>query len=343
MKTVYSVKHLGHSGHNELNGGRILPSFELPSRAEYIVARVRDRGLGEVLPPVEHDLTIASKVHDPAFLAFLPTAWERWLAEGNSGPALPSSWPAKGLRRDLVPTSATGLLGHYSIDASASFVEGTWAAVKAAHDCALTAAGLVAGGERAAFALCRPPGHHAGADFMGGYCFINNAAVAAQSFLDGGAKRVAILDVDYHHGNGTQQIFYERSDVMVVNLHADPREEYPYFLGAAEETGAGAGLGFNHNYPMPLGTAWAGWSASLEDGCRKITAYDPDVVVVSLGVDTFEKDPISGFKLKTEDYPKIGQRIAALGKPTLFVMEGGYAVEEIAINTVGVLEGFEEA
>jgi acetoin utilization deacetylase AcuC-like enzyme len=329
MKTVYSDKHLGHSGHNELNGGRILPSFELPSRAEYIVARVRDRGLGEVLPPVEHDLNIASKVHDPAFLAFLTTAWERW--------------PAKGLRRDLVPTSATGLLGHYSIDASASFVEGTWAAVKAAHDCALTAAGLVAGGERAAFALCRPPGHHAGADFMGGYCFINNAAVAAQSFLDGGAKRAAILDVDYHHGNGTQQIFYERSDVIVVNLHADPREEYPYFLGAAEETGAGAGLGFNCNYPMPLGTAWAGWSASLEDGCRKITAYDPDVVVVSLGVDTFEKDPISGFKLKTEDYPKIGQRIAALGKPTLFVMEGGYAVEEIAINTVGVLEGFEGA
>ena len=307
MKTIYSDKHLGHSGHNELNGGRILPSFELPSRAEYIVARVRERGLGEVLPsiehdlstaskvhdpaflaflptawehwlaegnsgpalpsfelpsraeyivarvrerslgevlpPVEHDLSTASKVHDPAFLAFLPTAWERWLAEGNTGPALPSSWPAKGLRRDLVPTSATGLLGHYSIDASASFVEGTWAAAKAAHDCALTAAGLVAGGERAAFALCRPPGHHAGADFMGGYCFINNAAVAAQSFLEGGANRVAILDVDYHHGNGTQQIFYERSDVMVVNLHADPREEYPYFLGAAEETGAGAGLG----------------------------------------------------------------------------------------------------
>ena len=149
MKTIYSDKHLGHSGHNELSGGRLLPSFELPSRAEYIVARVRERGLGEVLPPVEHDLSTASKVHDPVFLAFLSTAWEHWLAEGNTGPALPSSWPAKGLRRDLVPTSATGLLGHYSIDASACFVEGTWAAVKAAHDCALTAAGLVAGGERA--------------------------------------------------------------------------------------------------------------------------------------------------------------------------------------------------
>jgi acetoin utilization deacetylase AcuC-like enzyme len=343
MKTVYSDKHLGHSGHNELNGGRILPSFELPSRAEYIVARVRERGLGEVLPPAEHDLETAAKFHSKDYLDFLPTVWERWLAEGNSGPALPSSWPAQGLRRDLLPTSITGLLGHYSIDASACFVEGTWPAVKAAHDCALTAAGIVAGGERAAFALCRPPGHHAGTNFMGGYCFINNAAVAAQSFLDGGAKRVAILDVDYHHGNGSQEIFYERSDVMVVNLHADPREEYPYFLGAAEERGAGAGLGFNLNFPMRLGTAWADWSAALEDGCQRIAAYDPDVVVVSLGVDTFEKDPISGFKLKTDDYPQIGRRIAALGKPTLFVMEGGYAVEEIAVNAVGVLEGFEGA
>jgi len=343
MKTVYSDKHLGHSGHNELNGGHILPSFELPSRAEYIVARVRERGLGEVLPPAEHDLETAAKVHSKDYLDFLPTVWERWHAEGNSGPALPSSWPAQGLRGDLLPTSITGLLGHYSIDASACFVEGTWPAVKAAHDCALTAAGIVAGGERAAFALCRPPGHHAGTNFMGGYCFINNAAVAAQFFLYGGAKRVAILDVDYHHGNGSQEIFYERSDVMVVNLHADPREEYPYFLGAAEERGAGAGLGYNHNYPMPLGTAWAGWSAALEGGCQKISAYNPDVIVVSLGVDTFEKDPISGFKLKTEDYPKIGRRIAALGKPTLFVMEGGYAVEEIAVNAVGVLEGFEGA
>jgi len=343
MKTVYSDKHLGHSGHNELNGGRILPSFELPSRAEFIVARIREQGLGEVLPPAEHDLETAAKVHSEDYLDFLPTVWERWLAEGNSGPALPSSWPAQGLRRDLLPTSITGLLGHYSIDASACFVEGTWPAVKAAHDCALTAARIVAGGERAAFALCRPPGHHAGTNFMGGYCFINNAAVAAQFFLDCGAKRVAILDVDYHHGNGSQEIFYERSDVMVVNLHADPREEYPYFLGAAEERGAGAGLGYNHNYPMPLGSAWGGWSAALEDGCQRIAAYDPDVIIVSLGVDTFEKDPISGFKLKTEDYPKIGRRIAALGKPTLFVMEGGYAVEEIAVNAVGVLEGFEGA
>jgi acetoin utilization deacetylase AcuC-like enzyme len=176
---------------------------------------------------------------------------------------------------------------------------------------------------------------------MGGYCYINNAAVAAQWFRDQGAARVAILDVDYHHGNGTQEIFYTRPDVLVVNLHGDPMTEYPFFLGHADEAGAGEGTGFNHNYPLPFETAWEQWSAALEDGCRKVTAYAPDVVIVSLGVDTFEKDPISRFKLKSEDYPKIGRRVAALGLPTLFVMEGGYAVDEIGVNAVGVLTGFE--
>ena len=175
---------------------------------------------------------------------------------------------------------------------------------------------------------------------MGGYCYINNAAVVAQWFRDQGAARVSILDVDYHHGNGTQEIFYSRSDVQVLNLHGDPMVEYPYFLGHADERGEGAGIGFNRNYPMPFGTDWGGWSASLDDACGHLAAFEPNVVVVSLGVDTFEKDPISQFKLTTDDFPKIGRRIAALNLPTLFVMEGGYAVEEIGVNAVGVLEGF---
>ena len=148
------------------------------------------------------------------------------------------------------------LLGYYSFDAGATFVAGTWQAIKSSYDVALTAAGLVKCGERAAFALCRPPGHHAGSGFMGGYCYINNAAVVAQWFRDQGAARVSILDVDYHHGNGTQEIFYERGDVQVLNLHADPMVEYPFFLGHADERGAGAGEGFNLNYPMPFGTGW---------------------------------------------------------------------------------------
>lgn len=341
MKTVYSPRHKGHSGQVELVAGAIVPAFEKPERAEYIISRVNELKLGPVLEPREHGFDAALRVHDADYLEFLPTIWDRWTAEGRGGTALPFTWPTRGLRGDIRPDFIDGLLGYYSFDAGVGFVAGTWDAIKSSHDVALTAAGLVQNGERAAFALCRPPGHHAGAGFMGGYCYINNAAVAAQHFRDHGAKRVSILDVDYHHGNGTQQIFYRRADVQVINLHADPKQEYPYFLGHADERGAGAGEGFNVNYPMPFGTDWEQWSQALEDGCRKVAAYAPDVVVVSLGVDTFEKDPISRFKLRSEHYPLIGERIAKLGLPTLFVMEGGYAVAEIAVNAVGVLTGFE--
>ena len=206
---------------------------------------------------------------------------------------------------------------------------------------ALTGQRLVKAGERAVFSLCRPPGHHAMRDMGGGYCYVNNAAVAAQAFREGGAGRVAILDVDYHHGNGTQSIFYERGDVLFVSLHGDPDQEYPHYAGYADETGAGAGEGRNVNYPMPWGTAWADYGAALDDGIGKIRDFGPDVLVVSLGVDTFKEDPISKFKLESEDYLRIGEQIAGLGLPTHFVMEGGYAVEAIGVNAINVLLGFE--
>ena len=342
MKTVFSLRHAGHAGNVELMDGEIVPAFEKPSRAEYIRSRIDVVGLGSVQEPDEHDLSTAKKVHAPDYIDFLPTVWPEWEKSGRGGTAMPSTWPTRGLRGDVPPATIEAKLGYYSFDAGATFVKGTWDAIKSSHDTALTAAGLVGNGERAAFALCRPPGHHAGSGFMGGYCFINNAAVAAQWFRDRGAARVSILDVDYHHGNGTQEIFYSRADVQVVNLHGDPMQEYPYFLGHADERGEEEGEGFNHNFPMPWGTSWAEWSAALDRGCELIAGYAPDIVIVSLGVDTFERDPISRFRLRTDDYPRIGRRIAALGLPTLFVMEGGYAVEEIGVNAVGVLTGFEE-
>jgi acetoin utilization deacetylase AcuC-like enzyme len=341
MKTVFSPLHAGHSGQMELVAGAIVPGFEKPSRAEIIKARIENQKLGDILAPELHDLTAAKRVHTADYIDFLPTVWPQWEAAGKTGSAIPFAWPTRGLRGDVRPQNIEALLGYYSFDGGASFVKGTWDAIKSSYDVALTAAQLVKAGERSAFALCRPPGHHAGAAFMGGYCFINNAAVAAQWFRDQGAKRVAVLDVDYHHGNGTQEIFYARADVQVINLHGDPMTEYPFFLGHADEHGAGDGEGFNLNYPMPFGTSWETWNEALEDACRKLAAYAPDVVVVSLGVDTFEKDPISHFKLTGADYPKIGARIAKLGLPSLFVMEGGYAVDEIGVNAVGVLTGFE--
>ncbi len=206
---------------------------------------------------------------------------------------------------------------------------------------ALSAQRRVAEGARAAFALCRPPGHHAAADTIGGYCFLNNAAIAAQAFLDEGAGRVAVLDIDYHHGNGTQAIFYHRADVLFASLHGHPAQEFPYFLGYETETGAGPGEGFNANYPLRWGTGFDLWSEALEQACGRIATFAPDALVVSLGVDTFERDPISQFRLKSEDYLAVGARIAALGRPTLFVMEGGYAVAEIGLNAVNALLGFE--
>jgi acetoin utilization deacetylase AcuC-like enzyme len=221
---------------------------------------------------------------------------------------------------------------------------GSWAAARLGAACAIDAANEIfnegGDGQRSAFALSRPPGHHAGADFMGGYCFLNNAALAAQALRNNGADRVAVLDIDYHHGNGTQAIFYERADVLTVSIHGDPKTEYPFFLGHADERGAGAATGFNLNLPLPRGTNFATWRAALHRGLERVRSFGAQALVVSLGVDTFEGDPISGFQLRSEDYLTVGRDIASAGLPTVFVFEGGYAVEEVGVNTVNVLEGF---
>lgn len=343
MQTVYSPRQSGHSGNTELQPGAIVPAFESPQRAEIVRARVEAVGLGPIRAPDAHDLAIAARVHSRDYLDFLERVWGLWRAAGRDGSAMPFVWPRPGLRADVPPSDIDGLLGFYSMDAGATFVAGTWDAVRASHDVALTAASLVAGGERAAFALCRPPGHHAGARFAGGYCYINNAAAAAEALRLAGAARVTVLDIDYHHGNGTQDIFYHRGDVQVVSIHADPTVEYPYFLGHADERGAGEGEGANLNLPLPHGTGFEQWRAALDAAAASIRRFAPDVLVVSLGVDTYHGDPISQFRLDTPDYPGIGAGLAALGLPTLIVMEGGYATDAIGENAVGVLTGFEDA
>ena len=197
----------------------------------------------------------------------------------------------------------------------------------------------ISNGASETFALCRPPGHHASSNQFGGYCFLNNAAIAAQGMLTDGATKVAILDIDFHHGNGTQSIFYDRDDVLFVSLHGNPNDAFPHFLGYVDETGEGKGEGTNFNLPMNRGTEFPAWVDSLETSFKIIRNYRPDALVVSLGVDTFKDDPISFFRLTSNNYLTIGQLIAGLKLPTLYVMEGGYAVEEIGINTVNVLAG----
>lgn len=255
------------------------------------------------------------------------------------GEAVPYARAIRGQPAPEMP-SVIADLGWYSHDNDA-ILAGTWAASVGAVDVTLSAWKAVADGRaRAAYALARPPGHHAAADSYAGYCFLNNAAIAAQAWSERGA-RVAILDVDYHHGNGTQQIFYDRDDVLFVSLHADPVDEYPFFLGFASEHGVGAGDGYTHNFPLPLGTTWNGYGPALDAASKTITRFGPDALVVSLGVDTAAEDP-DRFELVADDFTRIGRGIGALQLPTLLVQEGGYDLGVIGRNVMNVLRGVEE-
>ena len=343
MITFYNPHHALHQGQFEMYRGALVPGHEVPARADHVLAELKLRELGEVLNPRPFGAEALQSIHAARYLGFLETAWEQWVALDPANAdkdALPSVWPTRSFRTDMEPDNFAARMGLYSVDAGTPLTSGTWVAARAGAECALSAAQLVVEGGRSAFALSRPPGHHAGADFFGGYCFLNNAALAAQHLRNSGMERVAVLDVDYHHGNGTQAIFYDRPDVFFASLHGDPRTEYPFFLGYADEIGQGAGLGANLNLPMARGTDYAQWAAALEVALAAITRFGAQALVVSLGVDTFAQDPISGFALQSEDYLRMGERIAKLGLPTALVFEGGYAVDAVGVNAVNVLQAF---
>jgi acetoin utilization deacetylase AcuC-like enzyme len=343
MLVVCSDDHRAHAPSHELFNGEWMAPSESPDRVDSILAELANVRLGPIIEPVDHGLEPLQRVHHPRFLRYLETAWAEWSALGRSSDVLPCIFPPHG-RRGREPDRIDGKAGYFSFDTCAPLCAGTWQAVRSAADCALTAQKNLAPEKRGVFALCRPPGHHAGSDFLGGYCYVNNAAVAAQAFIDSGAGRVAILDIDYHHGNGTQEIFYQRSDVLFVSIHAHPQDEYPYFSGNADEAGEGDGEGFTCNFPLRPGAQYApDWAPALHEACRRVSAFAPDALVVSLGVDTYEGDPISRFRLATPDFISLGETIGRLGHLTLFVMEGGYAVGQLGVNVVNVLRGFEQA
>ncbi|MGZ5203076.1 MAG: histone deacetylase family protein, partial [Telluria sp.] len=313
------------------------PRHDKPERAGLVVAELSRRGLGQIVTPHGVPLVSLERVHTPRYLHFLRSAWSEWLGldpRNAEREALPAAWPIRGMRHDIEPDDFTARLGLYSMDAGTALSAGTWIAAKTGADCAVNAAHALRLGERGSFALTRPPGHHAGADYFGGHCFLNNAALAAQHLLDDGLQRVAILDIDEHHGNGTQSIFYRRKDVLCASIHADPRQAYPYYLGHADETGEGEGLGYNMNLPLPQGAGVGQWFAALESACLKTGMFAPQALVVSLGVHA---------GLSSADFLRIGERIGYLGLPTVFVFEGGAVVPELGINVVNVLEGFETA
>lgn len=341
MKTVYSEDHRRHFPQGELFGGELVTPFERPSRVEHVLDRLRLQGFPKPIEAGPIEMAPVERIHNADYLAFLETAWDEWRAAGFKGEVIAASIPARRMQLDRPPVFIDGKVGYYCLSSETAITGGTWDAARASCAAMQGAQRIVSGGERAAFALCRPPGHHATADMYGGFCFLNNAAIAAEMFRMDGAARVAVLDVDFHHGNGTQDIFYNRGDVLFASLHGAPEHAFPYFLGHSDETGAGAGEGTNFNYPMPPDTTYATWAEALDDALAKIQNFRPDALVVSLGLDAYKDDPISFFRLESPDFTDCGRRIAKLGLPTLFVMEGGYAVSEIGVNAVNTLEGFE--
>ena len=333
MKCFWDDRQRRHAPAGEFFNGAMHPPAEHPGRVDAIL-----NALGPTQTPADTGMGPLLRVHSADYLDFLRTAHDQWRAVGRDGDAFPYTFPVVG-RRPLNLSRIDALLGQFSFDTSTPIAMGTWDAAYWAAQTAIAAADSVIGGDRTTFALCRPPGHHAGSDYLGGYSYLSNAAIAAGHAVAAG-RRVAILDVDYHHGNGTQDVFYDRGDVAFASIHADPATDYPFFWGHADETGIGEGEGATLNLPLPRGTDWTGYAPALGQALDWIERHEPDLLVVSFGADTYEGDPISHFKLKTSDYAPMARCIASLGLPTLVVMEGGYAVEALGQNVAEFLSGF---
>jgi acetoin utilization deacetylase AcuC-like enzyme len=339
MKVYYSEIHRLHEPLFEVfDGGLRVPYLENPDRMGRILHALRATDWAEILEPRDFGLDPVYAVHDPEYIAFLASAWTEWLATDarDKSTLLPATFALR--RHPQKPDSLLGRAGYYMMDLSACLVKGTYAAALASANCALSTAEAVAYGERSAFALCRPPGHHAGRDYAGGYCFLNNAAIAANWLSAKG--RVALLDIDYHCGNGTQDIFYERADVLTISIHADPNFEYPYYAGYAAETGAGAGLGFHRNFPLAKGSGNTCYLSTLDEALALIHMFQPQNLVVSAGMDIYADDPLGTIQITTDGIHEIGKRIAALELPSVIVMEGGYNNDMLGKNTVTFLSSF---
>ena len=349
MKAVYSTAHLGHDVTHEFGEGELYPAFEVVERAERIRSALVADGGFELVDPTEHGEAPITAVHDEGLLRFLESAWAEARRQGFAGTQLiADSYPSRrmfeGMSDDALdalrePTAIEGRTGWWGFDTANPIVAGTYVAARAAVDVALTTVDLVLGGEARAYGLCRPPGHHAAWGMAAGYCFFNNAAIAAEAIARATGEGVAILDVDYHHGNGTQQIFWRRGDVLYISLHADPDRKYPFFLGRAGEQGEGDGAGANLNIPLPAGTTNEDYLEALQPALERIDSSVGSVIVVSLGFDTYALDPIGDFALTTDVYHEIGRRVAALGRRLVIFQEGGYHRPSLGENARAWLRG----
>lgn len=346
MRVVYSPLHLGHDITTQVVMGKEIPADEVAERAERIRAALEADGGFELVEPSQHGVEPITAVHDAGLVRFLAEAYPQLRREGVARQSVIAEGfavrrYAGGMDVDREPKAISGRAGYWGMDTSTPIVAGTYLAARAAVDVALTAADLVVGGAEAAYGLCRPPGHHAARGMYGGFCYFNNAAVAAQAIVAQTGEHVAILDVDFHHGNGTQQIFWRRPDVSYVSIHADPDRQYPYFSGFADERGEGPGEGANLNLPLPAGTDDEAYLEAVDRALEAVADARGSLVVVSLGFDTYGHDPIGDFALTTPVYHEIGRRVASLGRRLVILQEGGYHRPSLGENARAWLRGVE--
>lgn len=340
MKAIFDDRQWKHQPRHFMANGKTLPNPEQAERISRLLAGAVAAGC-RVEAPQDAGLGPIAALHSPEYLMFLQTIHSRWQRiEGAGDEVIPNIHPIN--RSDSYPKSAVGQAGYHQADTACPIAAGTWEAAYWSAQSAITGADLLLAGEKAAYVLSRPPGHHAFGDMAGGFCFLNNSAIAAERLRAQGL-RAAILDVDVHHGNGTQGIFYHRKDVLTVSIHADPERFYPFFWGQAHERGAGEGLGYNLNLPLARGTADEAYLQTLTVALQRIKAFGADVVVVALGLDAFIGDPFKGLAITEAGFGRIATAIASLGMPCLFVQEGGYLCEELGANLTAVLQGFEAA
>lgn len=337
MKVTFAEPQRRHHPVMFLSSGAQKPNQEVPERIERLLSGAKAAGLERVAPD-DHGLGPIAAVHTPEYIAFLERIYERWQRLPEASPeVIPNIHPD---RRDFpYPASAVGQAGYHMADTACPISEHTWESAYWSAQTAVAAARLIMGGERAAYGLSRPPGHHAFADLAGGFCFFNNSGIAAQE-LRKDAARVAILDVDLHHGNGTQGIFYRRDDVLTVSIHADPVRFYPFFWGHAAERGEGPGLGYNLNLPLARHSGDDAFLEALDAALKRIRAFAPDAIVIALGLDAFEGDPFGGLAVSTEGFARIGERCASLDLPTAIIQEGGYLCDALGDNLTSFLNGF---
>jgi acetoin utilization deacetylase AcuC-like enzyme len=337
MKCYYAKQTEAHDPIFRLSLGRIARNAEQAERARLLLAGLDRLGL-PVTEPTPVPKEILEKVHTKALLTFLETGWEEWQKLPGAGPEVVPNVHALNSVRSY-PKHIVGKAGWHMGDTSAPLAEHSWQATLGAAASAHCAATAVQRGDRVAYALCRPPGHHSSADVVAGHCMINCAAVAVETLKQTYA-RVAVLDIDVHHGNGTQDIFYERDDVLFLSVHATPETYYPFFVGYAHETGRDAGEGFNLNIPLNQSTGDDGWCEAIASCLDRIAAFNPDALVVSLGLDAHENDPLQGLKVTFDGFRRAGRMIADAGLPTVLVQEGGYLSEDLTTSLEAYLADF---